>query len=339
MTKYSRLVAVSAFILLLQACAAMDPMTTDALPQLKPGEGIAGIAFDSVWELRSVQFEGDFPGAPKLRVADVPVGESAFLFVVPAGQYCLVSYSLAGKDTGLWSKQDDRCFDVEAGKLSYSGTFVPDFNPLDIIINTRKPSGRMTREDRPRAFLNALSLNYPHIAAAAFPTGSDRSVADLAPPGVAPSGSVCTLLTQDEAGGLLAKPVRPGSEFNMQTIDACNFMHSDDESVHVLLYTGDDHSSQFAGIGFEASATGATEWAPVPSLGEKAAFGCKKDHCELDVLWQGRVLALVVDGNERKDIADALTAVTRQVLARWQANPAIGMGGKPAPVVMKIPPR
>lgn len=307
---------------LLQACAT-NPIATDTLPPLKPGEGIAGISFDTVWELTPVMFGPASGDGPKLRISDVPLGQSAFLFVVPAGRYCLTSYVLAQNGLDMTNFHDDRCFDVEAGKLSYSGTFVPTYDPYEVLTRTHR-DGRMTLQDRPRAFLNALSLSYPHIAAAAFPTGSDRSVADLAPPGPPPSGGICALLSQKEAADILAMPVSDGHEFYMQTVDACNFMHSDDESVHVMVDSAEGRAALFKGVGYDAPATGATDWTAVPSLGDKAAFGCKKDNCEVDVLWQGRVLVLVVDGTDRKDIKDALTNLARKIFPRWQAAPSTG---------------
>jgi hypothetical protein len=321
------LILAAACALLLQGCAT-HPITTDALPPLKPGEGIAGISFDSLRALQKVRFD-DAAGNQKLLIDHVPFGQSAFLFVVPAGRYCIERYTIDEHGYAIETPPDDRCFAVEAGKLSYSGTFVPDLNPGETPGTAPYLPG-MTRKDRPHAFLNALSLNYPHIAAAAFPTGSDRSIAELAPRGPPPSGNVCSLLTQEEAAAVLAKPVEAASEFFVAPIDACNFKHSDDESVHVLVYGGDDRSSQFTGPGFEASATGASDWTPIPFLGEKAAFGCKKDNCEIDILWQGQVLVLVVDGNDRKDITEALTTLARKVFPRWQANPTIGTPTNPA---------
>lgn len=175
-----------ACLLLLQACA-MHPMTTDALPPLKSGEGIAGISFVSMLPLSKVRFY-DAAGNQKLLIDHVPPGQSAFLFVVPAGRYCIERYTIDEYGAIIETPPDDRCFDVEAGKLSYSGTFVPNFTPGETAGTAPYLPG-MKRENRPRAFLNALSLSYPHIAAAAFPTGSERSVAELALPGSWPTNS------------------------------------------------------------------------------------------------------------------------------------------------------
>lgn len=322
--------------LFLQACAT-HPFTTDALPTLKPGEGIAGISFDAIEPLKQVRF-ADVAGNQKLLIDHVPFGESAFLFVVPAGRYCVERYSTSEYGATIETPPDDRCFDVEAGKLSYSGTFTPDFNPGEVAGTAPYLPG-MIRKDNPRAFLNALSLNYPHIAAAAFPTDSDRSVAELAPPGPPPSGGICTLLKQEEAAQLLAMPVAAGTEFNTGVLDACNFLHSDDESVHVMIGSAQGIGAAFQGVGYDASATGATSWIPILSLGDKASFGCKKSNCEIDVLWHARMLMVVVDGTDRQDIQEALTALTRVVFSRWLAAPDTGIAPAPHAQVVAIPPR
>jgi hypothetical protein len=114
--------ALLAAAAMLAGCG-LAPLAQDQAIHLGPGQGVAGVTFDTLDPLSQVGIESKAGGA-RLEIPNVPIGHSLYLFVVPAGEYCFAKFqygewSFSGKGRQL------ACFAVPAGGLGYSGTLAP----------------------------------------------------------------------------------------------------------------------------------------------------------------------------------------------------------------------
>jgi len=158
------------FIIVLMGClfmhaCAVSPIMADRMPVLNPGEGMVGISFDSPSvELTSVIFDSASGAGKKLRISEVPIGQSVFLFVASAGRYCLERRTLTENGISVPREQESPCFDIEAGKVSYGGTLFLSFDKSQLLSGMHHLNGSLTRENRIQIFLDMTNHSYPHIA-------------------------------------------------------------------------------------------------------------------------------------------------------------------------------
>ena len=202
------------------------------MPALQVGQGIAAVVIESEYPLAQLTMVPDSGKGDNLYVPSIPAGRNVYLFVAPSGVYCMHQFH-AGSGT-YTAKENDQCFDVVQGKLSYGGNFtpIPGLGVSDV-------GGGMSQGGDMQEFMILLSQRYPKIAAVAFPTGQDKSVANSS------SGrsliGICDLLSQQDAGDLLGLAVNQGvisNGFNSQT---CTYSHSKKEGVSLTLLPGGDY--------------------------------------------------------------------------------------------------
>lgn len=158
--RHVRTAAIAGLALLLAACG-VAPMRGDAPVRLAAGQGLAAVTFDTLDSLSEVLIDGR--SGTRLRIPEVPVGRSIYLFAVPAGEYCFERFQYAhiafvGKRGHL------ACFDVYAGELSYSGTLAPRTEG-DEIVNRQVQDAA--------GFRTLLTQQYPQVSAE-FPPKPDQ---------------------------------------------------------------------------------------------------------------------------------------------------------------------
>lgn len=134
----------------LSACA-MAPLARDQSVTLDADQGLAAVMIDTLDPISQVTFQGS---STKLVVASVPPGIGIYLFPARAGRYCLTHFHYANfdfaADSGL-----KQCFQVAAGRLSYSGTLAPR-------VEDGKPVTRQVQD--PQGFRVLLEQQYPAVA-------------------------------------------------------------------------------------------------------------------------------------------------------------------------------
>ncbi|HEY3644910.1 MAG TPA: hypothetical protein VGM16_06175, partial [Gammaproteobacteria bacterium] len=84
----------------------------------------------------------------------VPPGIGLYLFPTRAGRYCMTGFHYANFDFSAESGVR-QCFEVRAGKLSYSGTLAPR-------VEDGKPVTRQVQD--PQGFRVLLEERYPILA-------------------------------------------------------------------------------------------------------------------------------------------------------------------------------
>lgn len=107
------------------AGCGLAPIDKRQSVSLGPNEGIAAVVTDSLNTLSQVTIEGTDPNSASMKISMAPVGVSMYLFVVPAGHYCLTQYSVGMSLVEMDDKLHGDCFDVVAGKIAYSGNLAP----------------------------------------------------------------------------------------------------------------------------------------------------------------------------------------------------------------------
>jgi hypothetical protein len=123
--KHWRIEGLSCLAALLLAGCGLDPVKPDQEIVLQPGEGIAAVVFDTLDVLNAVTIRSPDRNGMEFGVSYVDKGVHLYVFIVPAGSYCLVKFQ-----TSFYTiTQDDPthgvCFDVVAGKVAYSGNLSP----------------------------------------------------------------------------------------------------------------------------------------------------------------------------------------------------------------------
>lgn len=111
-------------VVLLAGCGGTDTVKPDQDVSLPPGDGIAAVLFHTADQLTAVSIDSiDHKGAD-IGISFVDKGLNLYVFVVPAGTYCLTRFN-----TGFYrfTQNEARgvCFDVLPGKVAYSGTLTP----------------------------------------------------------------------------------------------------------------------------------------------------------------------------------------------------------------------
>lgn len=139
----------------LAGCASIAPIQQDQTIVLGEGQGLAAVAFNIPDTIRQVYIQPADHKGNKIEINSIAKGESIFLFVVPAGRYCLEQFhTLFFKFEG--QGYGEVCFQVPAGKLGYSGELSP----------TSAFNGVMMHQDYDAATFHALLRSkYPKIAA------------------------------------------------------------------------------------------------------------------------------------------------------------------------------
>jgi hypothetical protein len=136
----------------LGACA-LAPLPKDQRVDLASGQGLAAVMIDALDPLSQVTFQQPGGGA-KLIVAAAPAGINIYLFPTRAGRYCLTRFDFASID---FSAQEgvQECFEVTAGKLTYSGTLAPR-------VEDGKPVTHQVMDEL--GFRTLLGERYPEVA-------------------------------------------------------------------------------------------------------------------------------------------------------------------------------
>ena len=138
------------FMFLLAACASA-PLPQDQSVSLYPDQGLAAVMIDTLDPITQVTFQS---GGTKLIVPSVPPGIGLYLFPTRAGRYCMTRFHYANFDFAA-EKGVQQCFQVLAGRLSYSGTLAPR-------VEDGKPVTRQVQD--PQGFRVLLEQQYPTVA-------------------------------------------------------------------------------------------------------------------------------------------------------------------------------
>lgn len=143
---------------------ATAPLTQDRFPALAKDQGIAAVVFDTSAVVTGVSIQSSGGHGDDLFISSVPRGRSLFLFVTPAGEYCLHKIHI---DNALFTNAaPDQCFEVIAGGMSYGG----DFTPFMSDKGSWRPAGKalaipVNHTQDPQGLLALLKSTYPHILA------------------------------------------------------------------------------------------------------------------------------------------------------------------------------
>lgn len=153
-----RIAAISCCLLLL-ACSTTPVFDGQPL-QLQPGQGIAAVTLDASQRIQQLKFAARFKGGKTFEVPDTAGGPSIYLVPVQ-GRYCLQHFYY--DHNSIESREDLGCFTVVEGKITYSGTIVPEtqrFNSGD------ETTIYTSHYYRPNVFRNMLVASYPKLSAA-----------------------------------------------------------------------------------------------------------------------------------------------------------------------------
>lgn len=145
--------ALSGALPLVLAACASAPLPQDQSVSLHPGQGLAAVMIDTLDPITQVTLQQQ-DGGGKLIVASVAPGIGLYLFPTRAGRYCLTRFHYASFDFAA-EKGALQCFQVTAGRLSYSGTLAPR-------VEDGKPVTRQVQD--PQGFRVLLEQRYPTVA-------------------------------------------------------------------------------------------------------------------------------------------------------------------------------
>lgn len=155
---------VTVLMLLALAACSTAPLTHDGFPTLQKDQGIAAIVFDTNETISSVFIKSMSGGGSDLYIDTVEPGRRIYLFVTPAGTYCL--HQLHIDNNNFTTNTPDQCFEVDAGKVSYGGDYSAYVSPPEL----RKEVGAflaipVDHKQHMQKFLELLRIQYPQIAA------------------------------------------------------------------------------------------------------------------------------------------------------------------------------
>lgn len=150
-------------MLALCACSTA-PITQDKLPALEKDQGMAAVVFDTNDAITSVFIKPMSGGGENLYIDTIEPGRRIYLFVTPAGIYCL--RQLHVDNNNFTTDAPDQCFRVNAGKVSYGG----DYEVFVSDSKFRKEVGAflaipVEHKEHMQKFLELLQVEYPQIAA------------------------------------------------------------------------------------------------------------------------------------------------------------------------------
>lgn len=143
---------------------ATAPLTQDQFPALDKDQGIAAVVFDTSAAITGVSIRSSGGQGKDLFISSAPRGRSLFLFVTPAGEYCLHKIHI---DSELFTNATpDQCFEVIAGGMSYGGDFSLAVSPK---VSGRSAGTALTtpvnHTQDAKGLLALLKSTYPHILA------------------------------------------------------------------------------------------------------------------------------------------------------------------------------
>lgn len=139
------------------AGCGLAPIEKGQPVKLGPNDGIAAVVIDSLDNLDQMMIQGTDKNGITLKISNAPVGLHLYVFVVPAGTYCLSRFSLGFATIEQNDQKHGVCFDVIAGKIAYSGNLAPRaYGQNDL---------RTDQEYDWKAFEAKLKAEYPDLAA------------------------------------------------------------------------------------------------------------------------------------------------------------------------------
>lgn len=154
--KISRLAYAVVLAGLLAGCG-LAPVERGQHVTLGPNEGIAAVVMDTLDPLNQIQLWSPTNDGKGMTIPSAPVGVSMYLFVVPAGNYCVASFWFGQRELYLKDRKQGVCFQVVAGKIAYSGNLAPRaYGPDDLRTDQNFEWG---------AFETKLKAEYPEVAA------------------------------------------------------------------------------------------------------------------------------------------------------------------------------
>lgn len=306
---------VISLALFLEGCST-GPISEDRMPKLEADQGIAAVVIDSAVGVSQITIVPISGNGKKLFIPSANEGiREIFLFVTPAGRYCMHQFS-----AGYYfytAKSDDQCFDVLPGKMSYGGDYVP-FTPIYQFTGPARvlttSEGGMKQSENRDDFLSLLSYSFPNIAANTLTAGEQKTADEIA--AAQSTKGLCGVLGSDNAAVLLGVSVRVGLP-TAGYASACTFSHSDQQAVHLGVMQGPDvDEKRFDVLTSVDKFSGWIDWTPVVGLGRKASMGKKGNVCELMILLEKSIVALTVEGSQRDDVEAAMVVVARQILSK-----------------------
>jgi len=122
------------------------------------------VIFDTDASITGVSIQSSSGHEKDLFISSVPKGRTLYLFVTPAGEYCLHKLHI-GNDL-FANGAPDQCFEVIAGRISYGGDFIPSVSAQ----GSRGSAGgtrtlAVNHSENPQGFLALLKSTYPKILA------------------------------------------------------------------------------------------------------------------------------------------------------------------------------
>lgn len=111
-------------VMALSGCSSLQPLQQDQPLVLDKGQGIAVVQMNTLDDMSNVQLVAENGDGATLDIPTVPVGKSLYLFVVPAGSYCMQRFNY-GRILIFNKGEKNGCFQVPAGQLGFSGEFEP----------------------------------------------------------------------------------------------------------------------------------------------------------------------------------------------------------------------
>ena len=157
--KISTLMRIALPMAFLAGCgsAGLPPIEKGQTPVLAPNQGVAVVVMDTLDTLNQISVEPTEGDGPSMNIPKTPIGVNMYVFVVPAGHYCLTSFWLGSTRIHQSDEKHGICFDVIAGKTAYSGNIAPRaYGPSDLRTNQNYDW---------RGFEAAMKADYPDIVA------------------------------------------------------------------------------------------------------------------------------------------------------------------------------
>jgi hypothetical protein len=292
----------------LSACSTNQTIE-DKMPQLQPGQGLAAVVIDTGDDISQVSMIPITGTGQALLIPSVPAGEHLYLFVAEAGTYCMHHFNT--KRTSFGARANDQCFDVEPGKISYGGVYIP-FVGFNFYVQA---FGAMSQDDDWKNFWQLLKSTYPNIAASAFAT-PETIAKESAPPPASPSTGICKLLNVGDASALLGAKTDDGVE-NSELIPACTYTHDEQQVVRVSLLKQASMDSKSMDDLTPKTNYGWSKASPVPEVGDEALFFSRGSTSQLYVLKTHQfILILTVEGVQRPDLQSAMGQAAKTALSR-----------------------
>ena len=161
---------------LLASCAVLSsqpPIAPGQNLKLQSGEGIAALLMDTQDPVTQVLLEPINSNGPMLDLPSMPAGRTLALFAVPAGVYCLKQFSY-GRYRFFSKTPEIGCFQVSAGRISYSGNIRPSAGRDP---ETGRDAALVDQIYQPDDFMDLLKKQYPQLMSS-YPTAGPSNGSD-----------------------------------------------------------------------------------------------------------------------------------------------------------------